>query len=231
MEKIRGDGFAQARDWTGQIFRPSVLGLGLVFLVTAYVGTNIIGFGQLERRLSGEKAASAANPNQHSVAEALASWKNTDGVAARARSLTLDVILIDTPGNKGAIDNALGEVAAGSPTSVAAWQALATFRKISGAPMESVLAAFRMSAITGSHEGYYMKLRAMFGLEYWSELPEHERQIAIRDIVKTLNDTFVGPDLYRGILQKKTQTQREEIKAALMASGLPGQRVLQALAL
>jgi hypothetical protein len=71
----------------------------------------------------------------------------------------------------------------------------------------------------------------MFGLEYWSELPERERQIAIQDLVKTLDERFVGPDLYRAVLQNKTQTQREEIKAALMASGLPSQRVLQALAL
>jgi hypothetical protein len=202
-----------------------------VFLVTAYVGANVIGFAQLEGRLSGEKAASAASANQHSVSEALASWKNTDGVAAQARSLSLDVVLVDTPGNKGAIDNALRELAAGSPTSVAAWQALATFRKISGAPIESVLAAFRMSALTGSHEGYFMRLRAMFGLEYWSELPERERQIAIQDLVKTVDERFVGGDLYRAVLQNKTQTQREEIKAALMASGLPSQRVLQALAL
>jgi len=230
VEKMHGYDFARLPDWAGRILRPSALGLVAVFAVTAYAGANIVAFERLEGRVAGEEVVSSAGAGQPSVSGAVSNWKNTPGVATRARSLSLDIVLAETPGDRAAIDNSLRELAEGSPTSVAAWQALVAFREISGAPKESVLAAFRMSALTGSHEGYFMRLRATFGLEHWSELPEPARQIAIRDVLKTVG-VVEGGDHYRAILRNKTEAERKEIRAALTASGLPSQHVLQALAL
>jgi hypothetical protein len=158
-------------------------------------------------------------------------WKNTSGVAARARSLSLDIVLAKTPGDKAAIDNALRELAEGSPTSVAAWQALLTFGQASGAPKESVLAAFRMSALTGSHEGYFVMQRAIFGLEHWTDLPEVDRRTVMRDVLATALDWDFGRrgERYRAILAKKSDAERDDIRTALTTYGLASREVLQAL--
>ena len=101
----------------------------------------------------------------------------------------LDIIMAETPHDNAAIEGALAEIAAASPTSTATWLALAEVRKARGASMESVLAAFRMSSLTGSHEGYFMMQRAMFGLQHWKDLPEQDQRTVVRDLVQS----FGGP--------------------------------------
>jgi hypothetical protein len=207
--------------WT---LRVSALGLFVVFVVIAYGGANIVAF----ERLEGWVRSQPGQPIENMLGP-FSTWKNTNGVATRARSLALDIILAKTPGDTAAIENALDEVAKASPTSVAAWQARAVHQRALGAPMERVLPGFRMSVLTGSHEGYYMTQRAKFGLEYWSELPEVDRRIAIRDLVGSATD--FGPDRYHNIVASKSQAERDEIRAAVMASGRDSKALLQDLRL
>ena len=231
VEKMHGHRFARLTDWTGRILSPSALGLVVVFAVVAYAGANIVAFERLEGRLAGEEIVSSAGAEQGSISGAVPNWKNTSGVAARARSLSLDIVLAKTPGDTAAIDNALRELAEGSPTSVAAWQALLTFGQASGAPKESVLAAFRMSALTGSHEGYFVMQRAIFGLEHWPDLPEVDRRTVMRDVLATALDWDFGRrgQRYRAILAKKSDAERDDIRTALTTYGLASSEVLQAL--
>jgi hypothetical protein len=82
-----------------------------------------------------------------------------------------------------------------------------------------------MSALTGSHEGYYMAQRAKFGLQHWSELPDEDRRIVVRDLVGSV--TEFGFD--RNVLTGKSQMERDEIRAAVIASGRASKPLLQAL--
>ena len=138
------------------------------------------------------------------------------------------MIRADTPDDKVAIENASAEAAEVSPTWAAGWQDLAAARLASGTPMEKLIAAFRMSNLMGSHEGFVMVRRAIFGLEHWADLPELDRRTVIRDVLAT-----IGPDRmnirYHDILAAKSAAGREEIRAAFMASGLATKDVLQAL--
>jgi len=229
VEKKFGSDFARLPVWTGRIL---ALGLGVVFVATAYAGANIVAFARLEARLAGEEIASSGS-GRHSQLGAVAGWKDTAGVAARARSLSLDVVLAETPADRAAVDNALRELAAGSPTSVAAWQALVAYRVTTGAPVKSVLAAFRMSALTGSHEGYFVMQRAMFGLEHWSDLPEADRRTVTRDVLLTLPYWDFGRkgERYRAILAKKSNAERDDIRASLTATGLASSEIMKALGL
>jgi hypothetical protein len=93
--------------------------------------------------------------------------------------------------------------------------------------MERVLPGFRMSVLTGSHEGYYMSERVAFGLDYWTELPEEDRRTVIRDLVGSASE--FGPDRYRDIVAGKSQGERDEIRAAITASGRGSKALLQAL--
>jgi len=227
VEKKFGSDFARLPVWTGRIV---ALGLVVVFVATAYAGANIIAFARLEARLAGEEIASSGS-GRHSQLGAVAGWKDTAGVAARARSLSLDVVLAETPADRAAVDNALRELAAGSPTSVAAWQALVAYRVTTGAPVKSVLAAFRMSALTGSHEGYFVMQRAIFGLEHWSDLPEADRRTVTRDILLTVPTWDFGRrgERYRPILAKKSSAERDDIRASLTATGRASSEIMQAL--
>src|SRR5262245_48905813 len=140
---------------------PSAFALVLGFGLTAYGGGNMVAFEALRHRLWAEPVG---QPINHAL-ERLAAWTNTSGIATQARSLALEIVVAETPHDNAAMERALSEFAASSPTSTATWLSLAEVRKARGAPMESVLEAFRMSALTGSHEGFFMTRRAVFGLE------------------------------------------------------------------
>jgi hypothetical protein len=202
----------------------SALGLLLVFAVTAYAGVNIVAYERLEARVD-----RARGQRIDATLGSISAWKNTSGLATRARTLALQTIMAETPGDTAAMENALDELVKASPTSVAAWQALAAYQGARGAPIERVLPAFRMSALTGSHEGYYMAQRVMFGLQYWTELPESDRRATIRDLVGSAVE--YGPDRYRNIVAGKSQVERDEIRAAILTSGRGSKALFQALGL
>jgi hypothetical protein len=200
----------------------SVILLFVTFSIIAYHGVSIISYERLERRVDG-----LAGSSTESILGLVSGWKQTAGVATRARNLALEIILAEDPANGVAIEDALDEVVKASPTSTAAWQARAAYQRARGAPMERVLPGFHMSVLTGSHEGYYMAQRAMFGLEHWTELPEEDQRTVIRDLVGSAME--FGPDRYRYIVDGKTQAERDEIRAAIIASGHSSRALLQAL--
>jgi hypothetical protein len=224
---MRTSHFAQARIERrpiGRILNLPALGFLVVFAVVAYGGANIIAF----ERLPGWVRSSPGQPIDR-LAGPISTWKNTTGIATRARTFVLEIILAKTPGDTAAIENALDEVVRASPASVTAWQARAAHQRARGAPMERVLPGFRMAVLTGSHEGYYMTQRVKFGFEYWSELPEVDRRTVIRDLIGSATDAQFGPDRYYNIVAKKSQAERDDIRAAIMASGRGTKDLLQAL--
>ena len=207
---------------TGAVSHLAAAGLFVLFAVIAYEGTHILTIERLERGVSSQPGQSIEN-----VLGAVSKWKDTSGVATWARRLTLDIVLARSVGDPAAIENALDELVKASPTSAGAWLARAEYYRSLGAPMERVLPGFRMSVLTGSHEGYYMTERVRFGLEQWTHLPEEDRRTVIRDLVGSASE--FGPDRYRKIVARKSQAERDEIRAAVEASGRSSERLLQSL--
>ena len=212
---------------TGRTVSITALGFVLVFAITAYAGAHIVAFESLAVRFKNVRG------QQIEVLRPVSAWRNTDGVAKRARRLALDLVRAETPDDAAAIENAVDEVIKASPTSVASWQARVAYQQAHGTPIEDVLAAFRMSALTGSHEGLYMMQRAIFGLEHWSELPEADRRTVMRDVRATALNHDLGRrgERYRAILGQKSETERVDIRTALSAPGLATEEILQALGL
>jgi hypothetical protein len=198
----------------------------LVFGLTAYGGANILAFESLANRVW----FGHTNEPTKSALEAVSAWTNTSSVEAAARALVLDIVLSENSRDFAAIEGALNELVIGSPASTATWEALAEVRKARGESMDRVLAAFRMSVLTGSHEGYFMMQRAVFGVKYWNEMPEQDRRTVVRDLLGSF-----GPDAgaagltLRKIMAAKSQIERDEIKAALLASGHATKGLLQEL--
>jgi hypothetical protein len=210
--------------------RLSAAGLLFVFGLTAYYGVELFAYQSLSDRISTELGRVPGSAQQIGEADksAISSWSNVTGVAGWARGLLLAVIRADTPDDKLAIEVASADAAEVSPTWGAGWQDLAAARLATGAPMEKVIAAFRMSNLTGSHEGFVMARRAVFGLEHWSELPGADQRTVIRDVVATVGPGSMN-NRYHKILAAKSPASREEIRVALLASGLAAEQVLQAL--
>ena len=208
----------------------SAVALLFVFGLTAYYGVELFAYQSLSDRVSAElvRAQGTAQRIGEIDKSSISSWSNVTGVSGWTRGLLLAVVRADTPDDKLAIERASADAAEVSPTWAAGWQDLAAARLASGASMQKLIAAFRMSNLVGSHEGFVMVRRAIFGLEHWKDLPEPDRRTVIRDVLAT-----IGPDRmnirYHDILAAKSAAGREEIRAAFMASGLATKDVLQAL--
>jgi hypothetical protein len=177
------------------------------------------------------RALDASPAAAYSLLNEVAAWKDTPGVASRARGTVLDIV-VNHPTSVAAVAHALFDVVEVSPTSSGAWQALAEVEAVRGDAMDHVLDAFRMSALTGSHEGSVMKQRALFGLKHWTELPQRDRDTVVRDLLATANLAEFGrTDDYRPVIARKSQPERDEIRTALIRSGLGDRDLLQALGL
>jgi hypothetical protein len=219
----------------GRNLNPSAVGLFVLFGVAAYGGAELVSFETVATLLIADPAAErATQPIDNSMQPFVSTWSDVSGVATRARRLSLQIVLTETPDDTEAVEQALSQLAENSPTMVPAWQALAEARSARGAPIESVLAAFRMSALTGSHEGPMMMQRALFGLEHWAELPEPDRRTVIRDLRATIGQASGGDHRnrlvlarYQRILERKPAAEREAVRDALVGSGLSTQQTLR----
>jgi hypothetical protein len=69
-----------------------------------------------------------------------------------------------------------------------------------------------------------MTERVRFGLEYWTELQDEDRRTVIRDLVGSAAE--FGPGIYRNIVARKSQAERDDISAAIMASGRGSKELL-----
>jgi hypothetical protein len=196
---------------------PSAVAIFLAGLVVAHSGARLVVFAQ------------GAEPVGESELRSFATnWKNETGVADSVRRMWRVIVSADTPDDHAAIEAATSEIVENSPTSDITWQELAEVRLARGASMDSALAAFRMSQLVGSHEGNSMIQRAIFGLEHWAMLPQADRRIVVRDLVTTTEDNPTRLR-YRAILAAKSQVERDDIRAAVMASGLATPQATEAL--
>jgi hypothetical protein len=66
-------------------------------------------------------------------------------------------------------------------------------------------------------------------LKHWTELPERDRDTVVRDLVVSTRDPNFGTKDYRAMIVAKSEAERASIRAALVASGLAHQDLLQAL--
>jgi hypothetical protein len=210
----------------------SVFGVFLVFTVIVYHGAKLTVFllkaDQVDDILN-KSSDSVAMPAGVALKSFVANWKNEPGVAELVRRQALAAVGAERTNDKAAIESAISAIVEYSPTSDATWQNLAEARLARGAPIESVLAAFRMSGLTGSHELASLVGRATFGLEHWSELPDQDRRTVIRDLLRSV-ENHSYEIRYRKILAAKSEIERDSIRAALLsASGFASEGILQAL--
>ena len=86
---------------------------------------------------------------------------------------------------------------------------------------------FSQEAGDWAHEGFFMLQRARFGLLHWNELPEQDRRTVVQDILWSAG--YIAEPQYRKILATKPEPERDNIRAALLASGFADKKILQEL--
>jgi len=116
------------------------------------------------------------------------------------------------------------------PLSSVAWLSLADGWLLSGAPYKDVLAALKMSSLTGPNEARVMWRRGMFSLQQWESLPAEFQQQAARDLAGPIGAGFLDDANVRqikSVLGRKPVETQAQIAALLRAEGLDAKSLTQ----
>jgi len=106
------------------------------------------------------------------------------------------------------------------PLSSRNWLALAEMRLVTGRPKPEVLAAFKMSWVTGPNEGALMWQRGVFGVLIWELLSPEERMLMIEQIVRAMVGTPIDDNELasaKKVLSQKSTEARAEIASLMRA--------------
>jgi hypothetical protein len=156
-------------------------------------------------------------------AGALHPWTVVPGVASAALKAELRE-KIDASAPKAA-DNrreALSATLSIEPLSSVNWLSLSGMQLVTDQPMEQVLESLELSMVTGPNEGYVMADRGIFGVSLWESLPPKLKRRVAADLAA---GDITGNGKLQAVLATKSEPVRNELRAALLATGLLPQEV------
>jgi hypothetical protein len=121
------------------------------------------------------------------------------------------------------------------PLSSGDWLALSRTQLLARQPMEEVLASLRLSTLTGPNEGYVMAERGVFGVALWEYLSPDLKSRAAEDLsvivfARTPAEVAHG-ETFQTVLSSKSAQVRNELRQALLSTGLPAKEIEQRLGL
>ena len=156
-------------------------------------------------------------------------WAAAPGVASAALQVELrEKINISDPKAANSRRETLSSILAIRPLSSLDWLSLAGMRLVTDQPMEEVLGSLELSMATGPREGYLMGERGLFGISLWERLsPELKSRVAV-DLAAG-NRSEIGK--IRAVLSTKPVRVRDELRKALLGTGLSPKEIEQQLGL
>src|SRR2546425_12081189 len=172
-----------------------------------------------------------ASENQ---AEILSTWAAVPGLASRALQTQL-AGNIDPSDLKAANDRreVLSAILTIRPLSSIDWLSLSGMQLLTDRPMALVLESLELSVLTGPNEGYVMAERGIFGISLWEDLSRDLKSRAALDL---------GPIIYprtpaegaesgkfQAVLATKSEWVRNELRKALVATGISPKEIEQRL--
>lgn len=158
-------------------------------------------------------------------AEIVNTWSSAPDVASTAlqADLTEDINpsdLIATTRRR----EVLSAILSIKPLSSMDWLSLSGLQQVTDQPMEQVFDGLKLSMLTGPNEGYLMAERGIYGVSLWERLsPDLKRRVAIDLATVGINDRI------RAVLFAQPQQVRDELRAAMLATGLSPKKVEQRL--
>jgi hypothetical protein len=156
-------------------------------------------------------------------AEIIKTWSSEPDVALSALGLALTEKI--NASDRKATDNrrdALASILSIEPLSSVDWLSLSSLQLITDQPMEQVFGSLELSMLTGPNEGYVMADRGLFGVSLWERLaPDLQRRVA-SDLAA---EETIGSEKIRAALSTQPDQARDELRAAMLATGLSPQEV------
>jgi hypothetical protein len=152
-------------------------------------------------------------------------WTAVPGLASRAlqADLTGEIDLSDLQAANRRRET-LSSILSIKPLSSLDWLLLSGMQLVTDQPMEQVLESLELSAVTGPNEGHVMAERGIFGVSLWESLPRDLKSRAALDL---------GPMIYartpaegaesgkfQAVLATKSELVRNELRKALVATGI-----------
>jgi hypothetical protein len=160
-------------------------------------------------------------------AEIVNSWSSAPDVASKALQAELTDQI--NPSDQKAADRrrqTLSALASIKPMSSSNWLSLSGLQLVTDQPMEQVFASLELSMLTGPNEGYVMADRGLYGVSLWERLPpDLQRRVAL-DLTAA---GTTGGGRIRAALASQPNQALNEVRAALIATGLSPQEVDQRL--
>jgi len=114
------------------------------------------------------------------------------------------------------------------PSSSINWLSLSGLQWVTHQPLERVLGSLRLSMLTGPNEGYAMAERGIFGVSLWESLsPDLKRGVVI-DLARAEME-MKEKEKFRAVLSGQALGVRNELRDALLATGLSPKEIEQRL--
>jgi hypothetical protein len=159
-------------------------------------------------------------------AEVFNPWTAVPEVASAALQAELkEEINISDPKAANGRRDTFSSILSIKPSSPLSWLSLSGLQWVTHQPMEQVLGSLKLSMLTGPNEGYAMAERGIFGVSLWENLsPDLKRGVVIDIARAEMNDKF------RTILSALPAKVRNELREALLATGLSPKETEQRLA-
>ena len=167
--------------------------------------------------------AMATSGSSESRADTIDMWATVPGVGSTALQSKLKEKI--NPSDLAAANSrreALSAILSIEPLSSTDWLSLSGVQLITDQPMDQVLATLMLSALTGPNEGYVMADRGIFGASLWEDLsPDLRRRTAIDLTAKEPPEN----GKFRAVLSTKSEVVRNELRTAMLATGLSPKEV------
>lgn len=158
-----------------------------------------------------------------SRAQILSTWAAVPGLASTALQTQLGGS-IDPSDLQAANDRreVLSAILKIRPLSSIDWLSLSGVQLITDQPMQQVLGSLLLSMMTGPNEGYVMADRGIFGTSLWEDLSPDLRRHAAMDLV---TGEIPQDGKFRAVLSTKSERIQNELRAAILATGLSSKQV------
>jgi hypothetical protein len=159
------------------------------------------------------------------VAEVFNPWTAVPEVASAALQAELkEEINISDPKAAKCRQETFSSILSLKPASSLDWLLLSGLQWVAHQPIEQVLGSLKLSMLTGPNEGYVMAERGIFGVSLWESLsPDLKRRIAIDIARAEMTEKF------RTVLSAQSLNVRNELRDALLATGLSSKETEQRL--
>ena len=108
------------------------------------------------------------------------------------------------------------------PLSSMDWLLLSGMQQITDQPMDQVFGSLMLSMMTGPNEGYVMADRGIFGVSLWEVLSPDLKRRAAMDLSA---DEVLDNGKFRAVLSTKSKGVQNELRTAILATGLAPKEV------